>query len=231
MAANLNDCSCWQDWHRCYKDASPSLNTLRRAFTALIRWAYSDPSKMADYGDALACYTYKPGSNKNPLSINPGSTIDPGDTQNVPGILISLGQGVQYEKVGMLPYLNESPDTASTELVNIASTTLTILCRDKDADVCCMMADLCTLFLFALTERLFNTWSWLRTYELQGQTEPKITQTEGAQDDTKWYESTVTIKLEYEYRVFLARESKRLKDFTLEADSEGLSLVDKAISK
>lgn len=179
---------------------------------------------MADYGEALACYTYKGDSESNIINISPSSIIDPGDTQNVPGILISLGNGVQYTHPSMQPYINESPDTSAVSLTSLASTTLTVLCRDRDADVCCMMADLCTMFLFALTERLFNTWSWLRIYQIQSQTEPKITQAEGSQDDTKWYESTLTIKIEYEYSVFTARESKRLKDFSLETGSEGVAL-------
>lgn len=198
------------------------MNTLRRAFTSLVRWAFSDPSKMADYGEALECYTYKGAGADNTLNIAPSSTIDPGDTQNVPGILISLGQGVQYTHPAMQPYINEAPDTSEISLTSIASADITILCRDKDADVCCMMGDLCTLFLFAMTERLYNTWSWLRTYQIQGQTEPKITQAEGGTDDTKWYESTITIKIEYEYSVFTARESKRMKDFSLEAEGEGM---------
>lgn len=220
MAADLLNCTCWEEWHRCYKDASPSLNTLRRAFTALLRWAYSDPNKMADYGEALACYAYNPDPDANNIiSINPGSTVDPGDTENIPGILVSFDDGITFQQAGMQPYLNESKDTSTTELANLASTTLTVLCRDKDADVCCMMADLCALFLFALTERLFDTWHWLRIYNLAGQTEPKITKGSG-EDDTQWYESKLTIKIEYEYRAFIARESKRLKDFSLDSTSK-----------
>lgn len=220
MATDPLNCSCWAEWHRCYKDASPTLNTIRRAFTSLLRWAYSDPSKMADFGDALACYTYdnSPDAN-NIIEIAPDTMADPGDAEILPSIAISLGDGVAFQSPSMQPYLNESPDTSTTELATIASTTLNIKCRDKDASVCCLMTDLCALFLFALTERLFNTWSWLRVYSLQQQTEPKKTNAQG-QDDTHWYESVLTIKLEYEYRVFTARESKRLKDFTLAAEPE-----------
>lgn len=217
MATEPLNCRCWEEWHRCYKDASPTLNTLRRAFTSLIRWAYSDPNRMADFGEALACYTYDLDDGANNLvEISPDTIADPGDAEILPSITISLGEGVSFQPPAMQPYINESFDTSTTELATVASTNLTITCRDKDASVCCLMSDLCAFFLFAITERLFNTWSWIRVYELQGQTEPKKATAQG-QDDTHWYESTVTIKLEYEYRVFTARESKRLKDFSLDA--------------
>lgn len=211
------NCTCWQDWHRCYKDASPTLNTIRRAFTSLLRWAYSDPSKMADFGDALGCYTYnnEPGAN-NIITIASDTAAHPGETELFPGIYVSLGEGVSFQSPSMQPYLNESPDTSTTELATIASTNITIRCLDKDPSICCLMADLCAMFLFAMTERLFNTWSWLRIYSLQNQTEPTKKTGEG-NDDTHWYESTLTFKMEYEYRVFTARESKRLKDFSLES--------------
>ena len=212
---SLPDCTCWSEWHRCFHDASPSLNTLRRAFTSLIRWAFMDPDKMADYGDVLGCYAYTPGSTTNRLEIAPSSVINPGNTQNVPGILISFQNGVTYNPVAVSPEINESEDTGSTEFISLASTELTILCRDFDADICCAMGDLCAMFLFAMYERLMDTWSWLKIYRLVSQSEPKIT-SKSDTDTTKWYESTVTFHLEYDYRVFVGRESKRMKDFSID---------------
>ena len=223
MAADSKlNCTCWKDWHRCYKDASPTLNTLRRAFTSLIRWAYSSPEKMADFSEELACYSYDntPGAD-NRLTISPETNFDPGDSELVPGIYISLGQGVSYQAPSMQPYVNESLDTASTELSTLASTTITVKCLDKDAHISCLMADMCTMFLFAMTERLHDTWSWLRIYQLQGQSEPVKKSSEG-NDDTHWYESSVVFKIEYEYRVFTARESKRLKDFSVDTTASTL---------
>lgn len=223
MAADSKlNCTCWKDWHRCYKDASPTLNTLRRAFTALLRWAYSSPEKMADFSEELACYSYDstPGAD-NRLTISPETNFDPGDSELIPGIYISLGEGVSYQMPAMQPYLNESPDTSTTELATMASTSITIKCLDKDAHISCLMADMCAMFLFAMTERLFDTWSWLRNYQLQAQSEPTKKTAEG-NDDTHWYESTLVFKIEYEYRVFTARESKRLKDFSVDTTASTL---------
>ena len=49
-------------------------------------------------------------------------------------------------------------------------------------------------------------WSWLNFNAI----EPKGS---GGNDDTHWYESTLVFKIEYEYRVFTARESKKIKGF------------------
>jgi hypothetical protein len=171
---------------------------------------------MADFGEELECYSYDstPGAD-NRLTISPETIFDPGDSELIPGIYISLGDGVAYQLPAMQPYLNEAPDTSTTELATMASTTITIKCLDKDAHVSCLMADMCAMFLFAMTERLFNTWSWLRNYQLQAQSEP-VKKTSEGNDDTHWYESSVVFKIEYEYRVFTARESKRLKDFSVD---------------
>lgn len=216
MATDLiGHCKCWADWYRCYNDAPPTLNTLRRAFTALIRWAFTKPENMGGgLGELLKCYTYS-STGKSKITISPVSVKDPGDTEQVPGIFISLDEGVKYAKPGMNTLLSESEDTATRYHVTQATTKVTITCKDFDADICCTMADVVVMFLFAITERLFRTWRWLRIYDLESQTEPKLT-TKSESDTTKWYESKVTFNIVYDYNVLVTEDSKRLKDYSLE---------------
>lgn len=215
MAADITYCKDWEDWKRCFNGAPPTLNTLRRAFTALLRWAFTKPENMGDLGEALACYSYSDDDTKSGIKISPLSVKDPGDTETFPGIYVSLDEGVKYSKVGMNPELTMSKDTATTVNVMQASTKVVISCLARDADISCSIADLVVMFLFALTERLFYTWGWLRVYELESQTEPKLN-SKSETDTTKWYETKVTINVAYDYTVLVSRESKRLKDYSLE---------------
>lgn len=209
-------CTTLDCWQSCFKDASPNLSTLRRAFTLLARWPFLNQSNMGEFADALGCYVYDPNSPTNKISITAGSTIDPGDSENVPGIVVSLGDnGVTYTH----PTLNStsfmSSDTSVINRTATAEVDLTFLFRDRSSDVCCQMADLMAMFLFAMYDRLFETWRWLAKYELKQQTEPKLT-TKGEDTSNKWYECTLVFSLAYNYTVMVARESKRLKDFTLD---------------
>lgn len=207
-------CNCWDEWFRCFREAPPSLNTLRRAFTALLRWAYSDVSRFDGYEDALGCLTYSDDEKDSNISINPGSTVDPGNTENIPGILVKVDGGVNFAEVAFSPIASESEDTSNWQQSLHATANINILSRNYDADICCVMGDINMLFLFSLYQRLFETWNWLRGYTIKTQTEPKLTQVD-EEDPTKWYESSVVIELKYEYNTFAARESKRLKDYTL----------------
>jgi hypothetical protein len=80
-----------------------------------------------------------------------------------------------------------------------------------------MMADYLVLFLAAIEPRLRETFGWLMDYKPLNQTEPSLTQKAQSDTTTKWYEAVVTMDIAYSYSVFVARESKRLKDFTMEA--------------
>lgn len=216
MATDLIHCKDWEDWVRCFNGAPPTLNTLRRAFTALLRWAFTKPENMGDLGEALACYSYDDDPNKSGIKISPLSVKDPGDTETFPGIYVSLDDGVKYSKAGMNPEMYISPDMATKFNVMQASTKVVISCRARDADISCSIADLVVMFLFALTERLFSTWGWLRVYDIEAQTEPKLT-SKSETDTTKWYETKVTINVAYDYTVLVSRDSKRLKDYTVES--------------
>lgn len=217
LITKIPTCTCFDEWFRCFREAPPSLNTLRRAFTALLRFAYSDVSRFDGYSDALSCLTYSDEAKNSKLTIKPSTTNDPGDTEDIPGIVISLEEGVKYDQVGMSPIARESEDTANWQQSLLATTNINIISRNYDADVCCVMSDINALFLFSLYQRLFETWNWLRDYSLVTQTEPKMAQT-AEEDPTKWYESRVVVKLAFEYNTFTARESKRLKDFSVQPD-------------
>jgi hypothetical protein len=144
--------------------------------------------------------------------------MDPGDTEQVPGILISCGkEGVSFDRPGISSKGAESPDTSAHYRNYLASAKLQFVCKAFDADVACMMADYLVLFLAAIEPRLRETFGWLMDYKPLNQTEPSLTQKAQSDTTTKWYEAVVTMDIAYSYSVYVARESKRLKDFTVEA--------------
>lgn len=221
MAGGLNlpmDCPTLDVWRRCYEAAPPNLNTLRRAFTALVRWAFSNTDNTDGYAEALKCLTWSADGSKSQLQIQPGSVQDPGDTLQVPAVLISCGQeGIQLQPYALNSHADESPDTASHRRVWSAKVNMTFACRAWDADVACLMADFVLMFLTAMEPKLRRTFGWLTDYKPVSQTEPVMTSVTQTEDATKWYESKVVMELTYTYSVFVAEESKRLKDFTVAA--------------
>lgn len=222
MAESINlptTCKSLADWQRCYADASPSLNTFRRTFTALLRWAFSQTNRIDGFKDAIGCLTWSENEGKDQIYISSGSSADPGDTEQVPGIIISCDkQGVALNR----PWINskgaESPDTSSHNRVYVGKVTMQFTCMHFDADVACIMADYVLLFITALEQVIKETFLWLLDYKPVNQTEPTLTQKVQTEGASKWYESVVSLELDYEYAVFLARESKRLKDFELVVD-------------
>lgn len=217
-------CSCWDDWQECFCREPITLNGLRRAFTCLIRWPFSNPGTLPDYADLLGCLHYSDNPAESTIAIQPGTVLDPGDTENVPGILIQCKDGVQFETPGLRPDMVGSEDYSRHVFVNMAHTTITFLCRHKDADTVCAMCDLVTLFLSALYPRLMDeSWPQLRHLQLVSQTEPAMQSAPG-DTATKWYEASVAIKLSYEYNVFGARESHRLKAGTVRAEPQPLDV-------
>jgi hypothetical protein len=220
MAYNINklvECPALDAWERCFAAAPPSLNTLRHAFTALLKWAFANAINKDDFSDELGCLIFSTDPAKTQLSIQPASVQDPGDTENVPGILVSCDQGIQFSKEWISVEGKESPDFASHDRIWLAKANLVLVCKHYDADTACMMSDFVTMFLTAMDPVLRDTFDWLLDYKPITQTEPKLTQKTQTEDATKWYESTVTFELLYRYSVFVARESKRLKDYGFHA--------------
>lgn len=222
-------CSSLDRWCDCVRGASPSLHDLRRIFTLLLQYLFSDSSRLAEYSEALECRTYDSDKNNTKISISPTTVVDPGDTENIPGILVQAGDdGMQFEPAGLTSDVNESTDYASHEEVWKTTVQMQFVCRDKDADVAGIMSDAVMLFLVALRPKLFRTLSWLREFDPVSVTEPKIAKNE--LDDTstdRWYESVASVKITAEYRVYVAEESRRLKDFSLYAHGkEGYVTLD-----
>lgn len=217
-------CSSVREWCACADRESPSMYSLRRMFTLLAQYLFSDKERMAGFGDALECRTYDPAGINSGISIQPATVVDPGNTENIPGILVQLSEdGVKLEPLAMRPDVNESVDYASHEEVWKATATVQFRCRDKDADIAGQMADAMLLFVTAIRTRLLRYIGWLKDYSPGGATEPKLTKNE--LDDTsteRWYESVVSVDITFTYAVGVAEDSKRLKDFSLfTTDMEG----------
>lgn len=211
------NCPSLDAWSRCYASAPPTLNTLRRAFTALVRWAFSSSTREDGFAEELGCLAWDEDPTKSQLQIQAASVMDPGDTEQVPGILISCGkEGVSYERPAISSKGTESPDTAAHYRNYTSNVKLQFVCKAFDADVACIMSDYLILFLAAIEQRLRETFGWLLDYKPLNQTEPAMTQKTQSDTTTRWYESVVVLDLTYVYSVFVARESKRLKDFTVE---------------
>jgi hypothetical protein len=220
MALNVNkivDCPSLDAWRTCFIDAPPSMNTLRHAFTTLLKWAYANAVNKDSFSDALGCLVFDTDPSKSQISIQSSSALDPGDTENVPGIIVSCDQGIKFERQWISSEGAASPDFASNERLWLAHASIKFVCRHYDADVACMMSDFTTMFLTAMEPVLYETFNWILDYKPAAQTEPTITQKTQTEDAAKWYESTVNFELNYRYSVFVARESKRLKDFSLVA--------------
>ena len=213
MASILKPSPCFPSlkaWCEYCSGSSPSLNNIRRAFTLLMRTAYANIADSEEYGEALACRSYSDDASASNISIQPASVIDPGDTQNVPGILVAVPEGFQFQRRSMNPIASRSPDFASSQQITTGVATVSFTCRDKDADIACLMADLSLLVLMAARDAAFKAWgAWLLDYEVLGQSEPRLVRNE---DDPKiyWYESVVTLRLSLVYGAAVSVESKRM---------------------
>lgn len=216
----FKDCQTLLDWKECMECASPTLNSLRGAFTAILRVAFSDASRLPE---ELGCLLYNSDDSKSELYISAGSEMDPGDTEQVPGLIISMGEeGVALEKIGVDTVGRHSSDMSSRTATYMANVTVKILCRHTDADVACMLSDYVMLYLTAMEDKFRNSVGWLKDYSMLAQTEPKLASSGQEGSSAKWHESTVALRLKYEYSIFIAEESKRLKDFSMDLTPEPL---------
>ncbi|MCQ2172141.1 MAG: hypothetical protein MJZ17_05255 [Bacteroidales bacterium] len=215
-------CSSFSEWCRCVDGVEPSLHSIKRIFTLLVQYLFSDKDRLSGLSEALACRTYSSDKSETGLNIAPATVIDPGGTEVVPAILIQASNdGVKFEKIAMDPSVHESPDYASNTEVWKCDVVLQFRCLDRNGDVSGMMADALMLFLTSLRRGLLGRVPWLKEYVPVEITEPKLIKSEI--DDTssdKWYESIVAVQITYIYSVFVATESKRLKDFSLYPEGE-----------
>lgn len=227
MAVDPVTCSKCKDLDelfRCVAAPSPSLNEFRRTFTALAMYAFSNVASSSDYGDALACRTYDPNNEASKIHVQAQSVVDPADTENIPGILVSVKEGVQFKRMGFGDSMKEAYTMAHTTKGWLGSVDITFTCRDWDADVSCMEADYLMLVLSALKDRMHENWRWLLDYYPATVTEPTLKRPEGDESGaTKWYESTFVLHLDYVYSVSVARESVPLRDGGIQAIPAGIA--------
>lgn len=218
----VKTCTSLKEWMNCHFSDPPSLSSLRGSFTELTRYFFSNPNNLADFKDALSCRTWSDDPAKRNINIEAGARTDPGDTENVPGITISLSEGINFQRAGLSNQTPQNPDFSSEANVYLATSKVQFVCRDYDANIAGMMADALLMFLVSIEQHLRQTYRWLGIYHPLNQTEPrrekKATDPEAFED---WYESVLTMELTYTYSTFTAIESKRLKDYSIEAVVSG----------
>lgn len=210
-------CSSFAEWCRCVEGVEPSLQSIKRIFTLLVQYLFSDKDRLAGLSDALACRTYSSNQAETGIHIAPATVVDPGDTEVVPAILIQASNdGVKFEKLAIDPSAHETPDYASNTEVWKCDAVLQFRCLDRDGDVAGLMADALMLFLTSLRRGLLERVPWLKEYVPVEITEPKMMKSDIDETSAdKWYESIVAVQISYIYSVFVSTESKRLKDFSL----------------
>lgn len=213
----------------CFADPSPSLNTLRRIFTALTMYMFSNPDTLADYKDILKCRLYDKDKALSQITILPQSVEDPANTEDVPGIFISLKEGTKFSKLGLDSVLKTGRDYARSNLIWQASADITFTCKDWDASVACDMADAILLFFSAVSLKLRDTLRWVLDYYPTMETEPQLkTASQENTTGTKWYESTVVFHIDYSYNLVTTRESVPLRDGGIQAAPAGIPAAGEA---
>lgn len=220
MSVKYEHITCMEHWRSCFCDTAPSLNTIRRGFVALIRAAFSDVTRL-DSDGFLNCLHYDKEASKRTINISAKGTQNPSDTEHVPGITVSLGDGVNFGLNVINDTMVTSDDTARLTSMTQGTVNITIKCSDYDPDVSCAMADACMLFIMGTKPRVMEVWGWISDYRVVKQTEPIRSQLSGEDTSTPWYDSTLVIQLTYDYAVDIELESKRLKDYSSEITIKG----------
>lgn len=209
-------------WHKCFCDAPASMYTIRNGFTQLLRYCFSDSEHYDIYKDALGCLVYNPDGTG--LRVYAAGADDPSDTNNVPAVVLSLGEGISYD----IPVINDVVDSDPSHAVfsthSIGTAIVTVNCKARSADEACMLSDLVAMFITAVKVRVASAWGrWLRDYRLVRQTEPVLKQT-GSESSVVWYESSVAFRLSFGYNVRTVQESKRLKGSSVYGAAGGHAL-------
>lgn len=227
MAVDPVTCSKCRDLDelfRCVADPSPSLNEFRRTFTALTMFAFANVGSSADYRGALECRAFSDDPQLSKIHVQAQSVIDPADTENIPGVLVSVKEGVQFKRMGFGDNMNEAYTMAHSTKGWLASADITFTCRDWDADVSCMEADYLMMVMSALKDRLHENWRWLQDYYPSAVTEPKMVRPDGDESGaTRWYESTFVLHIDYIYSVSVVRESVPLRDGGIQPIPAGIA--------
>lgn len=174
---------------------------------------------MIDDESGLAC-------DLDNLTIRPGNIIDPGNTNNVPGIIVTTGEGVRLEQPWLTSQMIDEPDYATMKNIHQATVDIALMCLHFDADMAAKMSDEVLALVVSNEVPLFTAWEWLLLYSPAGQTSPKLARkATDPEAFENYYESIVQLKLTYEYSTITRVESRRMQDYTLSgAHSPGMSV-------
>lgn len=217
---DIRECEDFQAWLYCHELDSPGLFTFRNAFTKVLKYYFSNPKNLITWRDDLACEVDK-------FTVKPGAIIDPGNTNNVPGIIITTGDGINYETPWIHAQINRQPDFATDKNVHLAKVNMTMVCLHFDADIVAKISDEVMACLTAYEVLFQETWNWLQLWRPVQQTSPQLARK--AQDPEafeNFFESRVVVELTYEYGNVLRRESRRMQDYMLLPVGDGIGRVD-----
>lgn len=217
---DLKECEDFAQWKLCHELDSPGIYTLRNVFTKVIKYFFSREENLSSYGEDLACKIDK-------FHIAPGAVIDPGNTNMVPGIIITTGDGVSLDTPWISAQVERTPDYATTRNVHLASVPMTMICYEYDADLCAKISDAVLYALVTAEPMFFETWNWLVQYRPKQQTSPQLSRKATDQESFEnFYESRVVVEVQYEYGTVTRRESRRMQDYTLHGPHEAINTVD-----
>lgn len=214
-------CADLHEWCERCMQAPPGMSSLRSGFVLLFKLFFSSPSMLGPWKDALACLP------ANKLKIYAGSSVDPGDTENVPSIVVSAEGGLQLSKPWIsAPQGNIGGDFSTQVNMHQCEVTLSFKVRHYDSDIADMMADALMMLLIGSEQQIVQTWSWVIDYVPVAQTEAKrARQAADPEAFEDWYEATISLKLVYVMAVTVRQESKRIAEivkrpvYELSADS------------
>lgn len=83
-----------KEWCSCFCGKLPSMSVLRNAFVQLLKYCFSDTSHYSYLEDQLGCLVYDPDGKSGSIKIQATGANDPSDSDNIPGIVVSFGEGI-----------------------------------------------------------------------------------------------------------------------------------------
>lgn len=206
----------FKEWRDCFCNTPPTLNNIRKGFTMLARYCFSNPNNYDANKEILGCIKYSDDPKERDITVVAKGAQDPADTQLIPGVFISLQDQVQFQEYYIGPHRDISDDTARITSSLKATANVVIKCSHKNADVSCAMGDMCMLFFMAAMPHIHNAWGWLSEIRIVSQSEPKLQQLSESDTSNKYYDSLLVIQIVYQYSINIDTESKRLKASTLD---------------
>lgn len=206
---DIKECPDFQSWLRCHEFKSPGIWTFRNVFTRMLHYHFLVGKNMIDGDSGLDCDLDK-------FTIRPGNIIDPGNTNNVPGIIVTTGEGVRLEQPWITSQMIDEPDYATMKNIHQATVDIALMCLHFDADMVAKISDEVLALVVSNEVPLFTAWEWLLLYTPSAQTSPKLARkAENPEAFENYYESIVQLKLTYEYSTITRVESRRMQDYTL----------------